>query len=369
MREINIAGVLVEKRREKGITQEELASYMGVSKASVSKWETGQSYPDVTFLPQLAAYFNISIDELMDYKPQMEKEDIRKLYRSLSVQFTQKPFAEALDACRAIIHKYYSCFPLLLQMGILLFNHMELAKESAQGQALLLEIKPLFERVRSQSGETALIRQARYMEALCCIALNDPSGALALLEREMEPALPPEILLATAYQMTGRADEAREVLQIGMYQNVVELLNFLPAYLPLCVDKPEKFEETLRRGMGVAEAFDMRRLHPAVLVGLYLAGAQGYCAQGNAGRALDLLEGYAQMVTGNIYPLRLHGDGYFDLLERWLAQLDLGTGLPRDEKTIRRSMHDAVALNPAYAVLQGEARFSRVVDRLKENIK
>ncbi len=329
----------------------------------------GAELPDVTFLPQLAAYFNISIDELMDYKPQMEKEDIRKLYRSLCEQFTQKPFAQVLDTCRGVIHKYYSCFPLLLQMGILLFNHMELLKEPEQGRALLLEIKPLFERVRSLSGETALIRQALYMEALCCIALNDPGGALALLEGEMEPALPPETLLATAYQMTGRADEAREILQIGIYQNVVELLNFLPAYLSLCIDKPDRFEETLRRGMAVAEAFDLRRLHPAVLIGLYLAAAQGYCMQENAGRALDMLEGYTDIVTGDIYPLRLHGDGYFDLLERWLKRLDLGTGLPRDEKTIRRSMHDAVALNPAYAVLQGEAGFSRVLGKLKENIK
>jgi transcriptional regulator with XRE-family HTH domain len=77
MKEINIAKVLVKKRKEKGITQDELSNYIGVSKASVSKWETGQSYPDVTFLPQLAAYFNISIDELMDYKPQMAKEEVR----------------------------------------------------------------------------------------------------------------------------------------------------------------------------------------------------------------------------------------------------------------------------------------------------
>ena len=51
MKEINIAQVIINKRREKGITQGELASYIGVSKASVSKWETRQSYPDVTFLP------------------------------------------------------------------------------------------------------------------------------------------------------------------------------------------------------------------------------------------------------------------------------------------------------------------------------
>ena len=56
MKEINIAKVLTDKRKEKGITQEQLAEYIGVTKASVSKWETAQSYPDVTLLPPLAAY-------------------------------------------------------------------------------------------------------------------------------------------------------------------------------------------------------------------------------------------------------------------------------------------------------------------------
>ena len=48
MKEINIAQTIIDKRKEKGITQEDLAEYIGVSKASVSKWETGQSYPDIT---------------------------------------------------------------------------------------------------------------------------------------------------------------------------------------------------------------------------------------------------------------------------------------------------------------------------------
>jgi len=43
LNELNIAKTLVLKRKEKGITQEEIAAYIGVSKASVSKWETGVS--------------------------------------------------------------------------------------------------------------------------------------------------------------------------------------------------------------------------------------------------------------------------------------------------------------------------------------
>ena len=76
MKEINLGRVLIENRHKLGITQDELAAYMGVSKAAVSKWETGMTYPDITLLPQLATYFNISIDELMGYEPQMTKEQI-----------------------------------------------------------------------------------------------------------------------------------------------------------------------------------------------------------------------------------------------------------------------------------------------------
>ena len=175
MKEINIAKVLVNKRKKKGITQDELANYIGVSKASVSKWETGQSYPD-TFLPQLAAYFNISVDELIDYKPQMTKEDIRKLYRSLSDDFTSKPFDSVMEDCRETIKKYYSCFPLLLQMGILMINHIELLKDPQKLASLTEEAKILFIRVREECDDVSTTKLALYMEALCSLISGDPNN-------------------------------------------------------------------------------------------------------------------------------------------------------------------------------------------------
>ncbi len=53
------------KRLEKGLTQEEVATHIGISAQSVSKWERGEGYPDIEMLPTLANYFKISIDELL----------------------------------------------------------------------------------------------------------------------------------------------------------------------------------------------------------------------------------------------------------------------------------------------------------------
>lgn len=52
-------------RRERDLTQEEVANHLGISFQSISKWERGDGYPDITMLPSLANYFNISVDELI----------------------------------------------------------------------------------------------------------------------------------------------------------------------------------------------------------------------------------------------------------------------------------------------------------------
>ncbi len=65
---MNIGTKVGEYRRRKGATQEDLANYTGVSTAAVSKWETEASLPDITLLPKIAEFLEISIDTLMDFE-------------------------------------------------------------------------------------------------------------------------------------------------------------------------------------------------------------------------------------------------------------------------------------------------------------
>ena len=57
---------LQELRRSKGITQEELAEAMYVSRTAVSKWESGRGYPNITSLKALAKFFSVTVDDLLD---------------------------------------------------------------------------------------------------------------------------------------------------------------------------------------------------------------------------------------------------------------------------------------------------------------
>ncbi len=63
-------------RNEKNITQEMIAEYLGVTFQAVSRWENGLAYPDIEFLPELARFFEVSLEELMG--TESDEERIRK---------------------------------------------------------------------------------------------------------------------------------------------------------------------------------------------------------------------------------------------------------------------------------------------------
>ena len=70
-------GFISELRKEKKLTQKELAEKINVSDKAVSRWETGKGYPDVTSLVSLSEYFDVSVNELLAGK-RLTVEDIKE---------------------------------------------------------------------------------------------------------------------------------------------------------------------------------------------------------------------------------------------------------------------------------------------------
>ena len=73
---------LVILRKSKGLTQDEFASAVGVSRQAVYKWESGQSYPEVPKLLEMKLLFTISIDELLDDNYDLPLPDKKKRKRA-----------------------------------------------------------------------------------------------------------------------------------------------------------------------------------------------------------------------------------------------------------------------------------------------
>lgn len=70
-----IGQFLRECRKEKGITQEQLAEMLGVTNRSVSRWENGSNLPDLDILIEMADYYDVELRELLDGERKSEKMD------------------------------------------------------------------------------------------------------------------------------------------------------------------------------------------------------------------------------------------------------------------------------------------------------
>ena len=102
---ISLSEKLKSLRKEKNVSQEKLAEYLGVSFQAVSKWENGNTYPDILLLPDIARFYGITIDELL----QVEKIDEQRLVDEFEDQAEalcrNGDYEQALELCKKMYKK------------------------------------------------------------------------------------------------------------------------------------------------------------------------------------------------------------------------------------------------------------------------
>ena len=79
---MDIGKKVKQLRLERGNTQEQLADAMGVTAQAVSRWESGATMPDIMLLPDLSAFFGVTIDELFELTDEAHMNRIEKMIRS-----------------------------------------------------------------------------------------------------------------------------------------------------------------------------------------------------------------------------------------------------------------------------------------------
>ena len=78
-------------RKDKQLTQEQIAEIFGVSPQAISRWENAASYPDITLLPNIASYFETTVDDLLGVKKTVKKQKI------IYFQFRWQESADAIN--------------------------------------------------------------------------------------------------------------------------------------------------------------------------------------------------------------------------------------------------------------------------------
>lgn len=111
---MQIGEVIRKYRKEKQMTQEEMAKRLGVSAPAVNKWENGNSFPDITLLVPIARLLEINADTLLSFRENLEDEEINNLVETVKNRLKTDEYAEVFQWVKKKIEEYPNCEHLIL---------------------------------------------------------------------------------------------------------------------------------------------------------------------------------------------------------------------------------------------------------------
>lgn len=147
-------------RLQSGLTQEALAELLGVSFQSVSRWERGESYPDITMLPNIALFFNITVDELLGVGTENDEKKINS-YLSLYDTMKLKDISLTYNEYKAAAKEFPFDFRILVRYMELIqeagiFGNSAQLITSGDYKRLSAEISRIYDRIQKHCTDDSI---------------------------------------------------------------------------------------------------------------------------------------------------------------------------------------------------------------------
>lgn len=203
-------------RREKNLTQEQMAAALGVTSAAVSKWETNAAIPDVSLLCPLARLLGTTVDALLDFRPALEQEEINALLEDRRKLFEEKRLEEAVESCEALLREYPDDLRLKCAAAGLYVMYMPAFSNTDGIDRQMERTIALLEDSR-KSKEPLLAANSRSMLVNLYIMQGELDKALELLNEEQEVQLNIRIMRANILLRKGELDEAEKLYQTELW--------------------------------------------------------------------------------------------------------------------------------------------------------
>lgn len=366
MEKINFSKNLLSLRKKKKITQEDLANYLGITKAAVSKWELGQSYPDITLLPIIANYFGITIDKLLGYEPFMEDNEVKKLYAQLIEEFATEEFEQVYDKCRGYEKKYYTCYFLQFHLGLLYCNHAYLAGNQEQIIKIYEHAKEIFKRIEENCGDVNLAKEALSIKCFCNLAMGKADEIIGDLEGNNSVSLPVETILSKAYQIKGEKENAIKTLQIFIFDNFMNSIQAMTEILNCYDDNEEKLELYVDKLIKIMNILDLKNEYPQALLNIFTSLSIIYGSRGNKERCIKYLQQSADLISKTkVFDLKENKNQMFNYLPEFIEKMKIGNILPRSKELVSESVKDLIKTNPSFNIIRDDIRYDNILKELE----
>lgn len=191
--------IIQEKRKALGLTQEQVADYLGVSTPAVSKWEKGITSPDIGLLPPLARLLKIDLNTLFCFKEDISQQEIGQFCRELAA-LAKEDIVSAFELAERKVHEFPHNEQLLLHVAIILDSMLlQTISSSTPMESYETKVSEWYSGL-GQSTDEKIKNSANYMRVSRYIRQDKLDEAQEILNtiqdrNEMISTLPDKLML------------------------------------------------------------------------------------------------------------------------------------------------------------------------------
>lgn len=267
---MSIGKVIRKYRKEKNMTQEEMASRLGVTAPAVNKWENENSLPDIMLLAPIARLLGISPDTLLSFREELTAEEVNGIIYELDEKLKTVSYEEAFRWAKEKMEQYPNCEGLMVSVAVVLEAQL-LIQELPVKEGYEEYILSLYERTLQSSDEALRIRAADSLFAFY-MRKKQYEKAESYLEIFSSQNPDKKMKLAQIYSETGRMQEAYKEYEELLFEMYGRISMSLQGMYSLAVrdSDMERAHRLVEKQQEMAACFEMGRYHE-VSGGLELA--------------------------------------------------------------------------------------------------
>ena len=146
---IKIGAIIKKLRAENNITQETLATAIGVTPQAISRWESEGGYPDIELLPALADFFSVSTDELLGYKLSVREQELANIKKEMERLAEVGSIEERVAYARNAFAHYPNDYEIRDHLAVCLY----FVWQETHDEALFKEIESLLGSVANECND------------------------------------------------------------------------------------------------------------------------------------------------------------------------------------------------------------------------
>lgn len=258
---MQIGEVIRTYRKNRNMTQGELANRLGVTAPAVNKWENGNSLPDIMLLAPIARLLDITLDTLLSFREELTEEEINGIVREADARLKNGTYEDAFWWAKEKLELYPNCERLIWQMALIL-DAWRLTKEVSDSVKYESYIRACYVRALNSEDETIrnsaadslfgfYIRKEQYGKAEEYLAYFSNQNP----ERKRKQAF--------IYNKTNRVNEAYKAYEELLFSGY-QMMNmvFHSIYMLAMQDEDrKKAQELVDKQQELAKLFEMGEYH------------------------------------------------------------------------------------------------------------